>query len=199
MGRCTFTHDPPEACRHATQEESEGQSIRLVSTCSRIQMELTFNQHLLQQHLQNHWTIAYWGAPTYEKIRNWAFAVSHCNWCFLSTSLVGTARTILSYIVWLRIEDYWLFQHPLQSANDILVHIMHAISFRPTSQRNLRTSSTAWRPHKKLAGNDVGESFLKFEAYNLDQPLNVLILAIPGKLQTNVSSTVNISCKVSSW
>jgi len=25
-------------------------------------------------------------------------------------------------------EDYWLFQHPLQSANDILVHLMHAIS-----------------------------------------------------------------------
>ena len=114
-----------------------------------LQMQLTFNQHLLQQHLQNHWTIAYWGAPTHEKIRNWAFAVSHCKWCFLSTSLVGTARTILSYIVWLRIEDYWLFQHPLQSANDILVHIMHAISLRPTSQRNLRTSSTAWRPHKK--------------------------------------------------
>ena len=25
-------------------------------------------------------------------------------------------------------EDYWLFQHPLQSANDILVYLVHAIS-----------------------------------------------------------------------
>ena len=41
-GRCIFTHDPPayllKACRHTTQEES-GFSV--------LQMELTFNQHLL--------------------------------------------------------------------------------------------------------------------------------------------------------
>jgi len=72
---------------------------------------------------------------------------------------------------------------------------------RPTSQRNLRIPLVLHDDHTKnsLGMMLVNPSFFKFEAYNLDQPLNVLILAIPGKVQTNVSSMVNISCRVSSW